>query len=33
LKDKCFDDFNSEIPKIVVDIRKKRLAENAAHSK
>ena len=29
-KDKCLDDFNGEIPKIVCDQRKKRHAENAA---
>ena len=29
-KDKCLDDFNGEIPKIVCDQRKKRHAENVA---
>ena len=32
-KDKCLDDFNGEIPKIVCDYRKKRHAENAAAKK
>jgi hypothetical protein len=29
-KDKCLDDFNGEIPKIVSEQRKKRHVENAA---
>ena len=32
-KDKCLDEFNAEIPKIVCDQRKKRQAENAAAKK
>lgn len=32
-KDKCLDEFNAEIPKIVCDMRKKRHAENAAAKK
>ena len=32
-KDKCLDDFNGEIPKIVCDQRKKRHVENAAAKK